>query len=132
LRLAPGQDSDVATKALVAHLEGAVPWGAQVRVEAGHPAEPFIETADGPIFDAAREALGEAYGSEVAEIGVGGTIPLATAFARTYPEAAILLTGAGDPDCRAHGENESVHLQDLQRACVGEALFLARLAGMPR
>jgi acetylornithine deacetylase/succinyl-diaminopimelate desuccinylase-like protein len=130
LRLAPGQDPAAATRALTDHLEAAVPWGAQARVQAGGAAEPFRVATNGPVYDAAREALGEAYGSEVAEIGVGGTIPLATAFARAYPNAAILLTGAGDPDCRAHGENESVHLGDLERACVAEALFLAKLAGV--
>ena len=60
-------------------------------------------------------------------MGMGGTIPLATDYSRAHPDAAILLTGAGDPDCRAHGENESVHLRDLQSACLGEALLLAEL-----
>jgi cysteinylglycine-S-conjugate dipeptidase len=39
-----------------------------------------------------------------------------------------LLTGAGDPDSRAHGANESVDLRDLERACLAEALFLRNLA----
>ena len=128
LRMAPGEEPTRATAALVRHLERAVPWGARVRVEAGVAAEPFALTAKGPAFDAARKALGEAYGAEVAEIGMGGTIPLTTDYSRAHPEAAILLTGAGDPDCRAHGENESVHLEDLNRACLGEALLLAELA----
>jgi len=127
LRLAPGQEPQAATKSLVEHLTGAAPWGAQVRVETHAAAEPFSVTPRGPVFDAARAALREAYGADVAEIGVGGTIPLATEFSRAYPAAAILLTGAADPDCRAHGENESVHLGDLERACVGEALLLAKL-----
>ena len=128
LRIAPGQDPQRASAALVRHLERAVPWGAEVHVEAGSAAEAFALTAKGPAFDAARKALGEAYGAEVAEIGMGGTIPLTTDYSRAHPEAAILLTGAGDPDCRAHGENESVHLEDLNRACLGEALLLAELA----
>jgi acetylornithine deacetylase/succinyl-diaminopimelate desuccinylase-like protein len=56
---------------------------------------------------------------------------LVAAFSEAYPDAVILLTGAGDPDCRAHGENESVHLGDLERACVAEALLLDLLARSP-
>ena len=45
-------------------------------------------------------------------------------FAEAYPRAALLLTGVEDPDGRAHGENESLHLGEFERACVAEALLL--------
>jgi acetylornithine deacetylase/succinyl-diaminopimelate desuccinylase-like protein len=128
LRIAPGEDPKRASAALVRHLERAVPWEAHVRVEAGAAAEPFALARKGPAFDAARKALAAAYGAEVAEIGMGGTIPLTTEYARAHPDATVLLTGAADPDCRMHGENESVHLRDLQHACLGEALLLSELA----
>jgi hypothetical protein len=32
-----------------------------------------------------------------------------------------------DPDTRAHGANEGLHLAEFERACVAEALLLARL-----
>ena len=118
--------------ALAAHIEAAAPWGAEVRVEPGTAGQPFALRADGPIFDAARRALGEAFGNDVVEMGMGGSIPLVAEFAKVYPDAAILLTGASDPDTRAHGENESVHLGELERACLGEALLLAHLAADPR
>jgi hypothetical protein len=34
-----------------------------------------------------------------------------------------------DPDTRAHGANESLHLGVFERACLAEALLLDRLAG---
>lgn len=48
--------------------------------------------------------------------------------ARAYPDAEILITGVEDPDTRAHGANESLHLADFERACLAEVLFLSRLA----
>jgi acetylornithine deacetylase/succinyl-diaminopimelate desuccinylase-like protein len=62
-------------------------------------------------------------------MGNGGSIPFVFAFARLYPKAALLLTGAGDPTSNAHSEDESVSLDDLERSCVAEALFFGYLAG---
>jgi len=47
------------------------------------------------------------------------------------PDAGILITGAEDPDSRAHGANESVHLGDFRNAILAEALLLARLNSEP-
>jgi hypothetical protein len=33
-----------------------------------------------------------------------------------------------DPDTRAHGANESLHLAAFERACLAEALLLRNLA----
>jgi cysteinylglycine-S-conjugate dipeptidase len=128
LRIAPGDDPDRAMDALVAHLESNAPWGTEVRVIRGAKARPFGVHADGPVFDAAREALREAWGVAPVDIGAGGSIPFVAAFADAFPETPILLTGAADPDSRAHGANESVHLDDLAKACLAEALLLSRLA----
>jgi acetylornithine deacetylase/succinyl-diaminopimelate desuccinylase-like protein len=128
LRLAPGQDPQAAEDALHKHLESNAPWGAQVRVERGASAYPFAVDAAGPAFDAVRAAFEEAWGIPPVDTGQGGTIPFVKEFADTYPNAAILLIGVGDPDSRAHGVNESVDLGDLERGCLAEALFLRNLA----
>jgi acetylornithine deacetylase/succinyl-diaminopimelate desuccinylase-like protein len=85
--------------------------------------------AVGPVFDAARRAFREAWGTEAVDIGAGGTIPFVKAFADAYPEAAILLTGVEDPDGRAHGANESLLLDDFRKVCLAETLLLHELAG---
>ena len=51
-----------------------------------------------------------------------------TAYAERFPAAEILITGVEDPDARAHGANESLHLLTFERACLAEALFLDSLA----
>ena len=129
LRIAPGDEPGRAMDALVAHLESNAPWGAEVRVTRGASARPFALRAEGPVFDAAREAMKEAWGLAPVDIGAGGSIPLVAAFADAFPETPILLTGAADPDSRAHGANESLDLDDLAKACLAEALLLVRIAG---
>jgi cysteinylglycine-S-conjugate dipeptidase len=128
LRIAPGDDPGRAMEALVEHLESNAPWGARVAVTPGASAHPFAVKAEGTVYEAARKAFQEAWGTAPVEIGMGGTIPFVSAFSEAYPEASILLTGVGDPDSRAHGANESVDLGELQRGCLAEALLLRNLA----
>jgi acetylornithine deacetylase/succinyl-diaminopimelate desuccinylase-like protein len=103
-----------------------------VEVREGDLGEPYAIPATGPAYDAAREAMREAWGREPVDIGVGGTIPFIAEFARAFPEASILVTGVEDPDSRAHGADESLHLGEFERACIAEALLLAKLAARRR
>jgi acetylornithine deacetylase/succinyl-diaminopimelate desuccinylase-like protein len=73
--------------------------------------------------------MAESFGREPVLMGAGGSIPFVAEFAQQFPQATLMLTGAGDPRCNAHSENESVDLGDLERSCLAEALFLGYLAG---
>lgn len=128
LRLAPGDDAARATAALTEHLEQAAPWGAQVLVTTGAAGEPFALSASGDVYDLARSAFADAYGADVVETGIGGSIPFIAEFARTYPGATVLVTGVGDPASHWHGIDESLHLGMWAKACTAEALLLQRLA----
>ncbi|MGH8870023.1 MAG: M20/M25/M40 family metallo-hydrolase, partial [Actinomycetes bacterium] len=128
MRLAPGSDADAALDALVAHLQRHVPWGARIAVSRGSAAQPFAVDARGEPYDTARRAFAEAWGSEPVDMGIGGSIPFIAAFVEAFPKADILVTGVGDPDTRAHGVDESLHLDEFARACHAEALLLAGLA----
>jgi cysteinylglycine-S-conjugate dipeptidase len=130
VRLAPGEDAAQARQALARHLRERAPWGVQVNIVEGEAGQPSVIDPTGPVFEAARAALRGAYSRDPVDIGLGGSIPIVAEFAATFPDAAILVTSAGaDPDCRAHGPNESLHLCDFERACLAEALLLAKLAG---
>ncbi len=129
LRLAPGDDATSAIDKLIAHLEAHVPWGAKVTVTKGRESgEPGVIDASGPAYDAARAAFKEAWdGTEPVDIGVGGSIPFIASFQKAFPEAAVLVTGVEDPDTRAHGTNEGLHLKEFERVCLAETLLLNNL-----
>jgi cysteinylglycine-S-conjugate dipeptidase len=127
LRLAPGDDPARASAALAQHLKSRAPWGAEVTVELGEHSAPYAVTTGGPAYQAARWALEQAWGRPAVDTGTGGSIPFVTAYAEAVPGAEILITGVEDPDTRAHGANESLHLLTFERASVAEALLLQRL-----
>ena len=129
LRIAPGQDPDTAAAALRAHLEGHAPFGARVTVTDGEKGKAFAAPADSEAMRSARWAFAQAWGTDPVDIGVGGSIPFIADLLEVYPDAAILVTGVEDPDSRAHGADESVHLGELEKVVLAEALLLARLAG---
>jgi acetylornithine deacetylase/succinyl-diaminopimelate desuccinylase-like protein len=127
LRLAPGQDPQAAFRALRDHLLAAAPWGARVEVRLGEAGRPWAGDVDGPVYEAARWALRQAYGHDAVQIGIGGSIPFIAVLGEVYPEASVLVTGVEDPDTRAHGTDESLHLAEFERACVAHALLLSAL-----
>ena len=128
VRLAPGDDPARAMDALVAHLEQHVPWGATIVVIRGASARPFSLSTDGPVYDAFRGALREAWGVDALEIGVGGTVPLVAEFADTFPAATIVMAGVGDPTSHIHGPDESLDLREFERNVLAEVLALEALA----
>jgi acetylornithine deacetylase/succinyl-diaminopimelate desuccinylase-like protein len=128
MRIPPGQDPQQAQDALIKHLEANVPWGAEISIVPEGSGAPYRVRAEGAAYDAMRRAMAEAFGCPAVEMGVGGSIPFLAAFAHTFPEATLLLTGAGDPSSNAHSENESLHLGDFEKSCLAEALFLGYLA----
>ena len=128
MRIAPGQDPDAAAAALRRHLESAAPWGAEVTIHEGARGPAISLAADNATSDAFRRAMRSAWGRDPVDIGVGGTIPFVSAFADSFPDAHILLTGPADPTSGAHGPNESLHLGDLRRSVLAEAVALRLLS----
>jgi acetylornithine deacetylase/succinyl-diaminopimelate desuccinylase-like protein len=129
LRIAPGDTTANALECLRAHLVSHVPWGAELGFEVVDTGEATQIDAQGPAYDAARRAFTEAWdGTEPIDMGVGGSIPFIAEFLETFPEASVLVTGVEDPDTRAHGANEGLHLAEFERVCLAEALLLDHLA----
>jgi cysteinylglycine-S-conjugate dipeptidase len=129
MRIPPGQDADAALKALAEHLRSHVPWGADVTITPRGSGKPYRLPGEGPAYDAMRRAMKEAFGRDAVLMGAGGTIPFVADFAKAFPKATILLTGAADPFSNAHSEDESVDLKDVERSTLAEALFFDYLAG---
>jgi acetylornithine deacetylase/succinyl-diaminopimelate desuccinylase-like protein len=112
------------------HLQAHVPWGARVECEPVELVEPF-EAADGELRRLALRALGEAWGAEAVEVGLGGSIALLSPLARAASRATFLLTGVEDAEANIHAPNESVDLGELRRACEAEIRLLTYLCQEP-
>ena len=128
LRVAPGDDATKASAALKEHLESHASWGAQVTVTEGQTGQPCSVNARGAGYEAARSAFATAWGVEPIDMGMGGSIPFIAEFQQTFPQASILVTGVEDPDTRAHGIDEGLHLAEFAKVCLAEALLLQNLA----
>ena len=128
MRIAPSQDPQVAWEALRDFVLAQDVWGAQIEIDLDDVGPGFSANTRGPVYDATRAAFASAWdGTDPVDIGVGGSIPFVAAFAERFPQAAILVTGVEDPDTRAHGANESLHLGEFEKVCLAEALLLEQL-----
>lgn len=132
MRIAATEDPMRAFEAIKAHLISHAPWGVEVRVDLVDAGAGFTASTEGPVVEAAQGALADAWQSEPNAVGLGASIPFISDFAEKFPRAAILITGVEDPDTRAHGPDESLHLGEWEKACLAETLLLERLGGLPR
>ena len=127
VRLAPGQDAERVAKLLVDFLRSNPPYGVTVELETETAVPGWATTPEGPAFDAARRALAAGFGCESVEIGCGGSIPFVGPFCSVLGGIPALLLGLEDPPCNAHGENESLDLDDFRKASLSSAHLLAEL-----
>ena len=133
LRIAPGDTTENALARLTEHLEQHVPYGAALTVTVVDTGEATAIDATGPAYDAARAAFAEAWdGTAPVDMGVGGSIPFIAEFLGAFPEASVLVTGVEDPDTRAHGANEGLHLAEFEKVVLAEALLLRNLVSSTR
>ncbi|MFD8787437.1 dipeptidase [Kitasatospora sp. NPDC059599] len=132
LRVPPGTDAAAAADALTAHLRAAAPWGARVEVEREGTGSPFRAATDGPAYVALDRAMREAYGTPIAYLGQGGSIPLCNVLASTFPDAELILMGVEEPRCLIHAPNESVDPTEIERMALVEALFLRHYPGVAK
>ncbi len=123
LRLSPDENPETGLGLLRQHLISHAPFGAQVSF--GHSEQgPGYLAKSGWAAKLAHEAFSACWPNPSVNIGIGGSIPFITDFARVFPQAEILVTGVEEPDSRAHSPNESQHLPTLQRAMAAETLLL--------
>ncbi len=128
IRLAPGMQTERATRLLEEHLKKNCPDGLSLSLIPEDGANPFTTDISHPYYAMMKDAMTKAYGKEAKYIGCGASIPGAQLFRDTLGDIPILMTGLEDPECNAHGENESLVLQDFERGIVAEALFFEGLS----
>jgi cysteinylglycine-S-conjugate dipeptidase len=129
VRVHPRQDAREAQEAVVRHLRAQRPFGIAIEARALESGQGFAADTSSIAYDAARESWSAAWGAaEVVTAGGGGSIPIVSALSAAVPGADVLLVGTCDGYANIHGPNERVVLDELERATVAEADFLARYA----
>jgi acetylornithine deacetylase/succinyl-diaminopimelate desuccinylase-like protein len=131
LRLAPSQDAQRAASLLADFLREAPPNGVEVSVTVESAADGWETRPAGAAFEAAKRALAQGFEREPALIGCGGSIPFVGPFAQVLGGAPALLLGLEDPVCNAHGENESLNVDDLKKAARAALHLLFELGQLP-
>jgi acetylornithine deacetylase/succinyl-diaminopimelate desuccinylase-like protein len=114
--------------ALMDHLRRHVPLGMRLTMKAHDTAPWWRDEPSGPAVDAAVDALREGFGREPVFIGCGGTIPFVEPIVRAFPGLPAVLVGVEDPICRAHAENESLHLGDWKKGMRASAILYDKLS----
>ena len=128
LRMAPGEDYDKAAEIVAQRLRDAAPWGVRATVSLDEtPGKGYLVNTSSPVFGAAREALSAAFGTDVTELGSGGSIPLVPMLVETFPGIEVLIWGAADHLSNYHSRDESVDLGEVVRMAQAEASFLRAL-----
>ncbi|MBW2267202.1 MAG: M20/M25/M40 family metallo-hydrolase [Deltaproteobacteria bacterium] len=128
VRVAPGQDPERVARCVVDFVTTAPPFGAQVEAHVVAKVPGWRTRAEGPAYVAARRALAAGFGRDAVSIGCGGTIPFVAPFGEVMGGIPQLLLGLEDPPCNAHGENESLDLDDFRKAAYASAHLLSELA----
>jgi acetylornithine deacetylase/succinyl-diaminopimelate desuccinylase-like protein len=130
VRVAPGQDAARVARCVEDFLRRAPPAGVAVEARTVAAVPGWRTRPAGPAFEAARRALAAGYGRDAVEIGCGGSIPFVGPFGEVMGGIPQLLLGLEDPPCNAHGENESLDLDDFRRAARASAHLWAELASL--
>ena len=128
IRLAPGMDAGACSQMLAEALQKSVPNELQCSISIEDGANPFTTDISHPFFKKMAEAMKAAYKNDTKFIGCGASIPGAELFRSHLGDIPILMTGLEDPECAAHGENESLYLPDFEAGITAETLFFASLA----
>jgi acetylornithine deacetylase/succinyl-diaminopimelate desuccinylase-like protein len=113
-RLVPGQDPAEIERLMEAHVAQVAPKGVTARVTHLHGGKPWRAEVNGPLFDAARRALGAAFGKEPVITGEGGSIPVVGDFERILG-APVLLVGFGLPGENAHAPDEWMSMENFTK-----------------
>jgi len=113
-RLVPDQTDQKVKDLLEAHLQTVTPEGVTVQLIELHGGRPWKASIEGPYFEAAAEALEEAFGKKPVPIGGGGSIPIVVEFEERL-EAPALLLGFSLPGCNLHAPNEWLSVENFEK-----------------
>ena len=125
-RLVPDQDPARVKELLEAHVRAVTPSGVTVEVRELHGGRPWKATVAGPAFEAAAQALEEAFGTKPVPMGGGGSIPIVVEFEERL-NATALLVGFSLPGCNLHAPDEWLPIENYEKGIAALALLYEKL-----
>ena len=129
MRLVPDQDPDEIAAAFAAYVRDLAPEGVTVEVSQFHAGRPWAEFPEGPLLDACRSSLAEAFGTEPVFLREGGSIPIIPLFAETFG-VPVLPIGFALPGCNLHAPDEWLDLEVYHGGIEALAKLYRRLGGV--
>ena len=131
IRVAPGLDRDALKAAVTETLCSDPPGGVKLTVaERPGGANGWLYEPKGPAFEAAGRAYRKAWGHDLMQIGIGGSISFVTLFAERFSHLPLILNGVLDPASSIHGPNESMDLGVFKKAIATNVYLLAELGAL--
>ncbi len=121
LRIVADMNPERSARLVEEHIRRVAPWGVSVSLKADIGGKAWGCAANGPAFDAARDALEKGYGRKPVLMGCGGSIPFVEPFSEALGGIPALLIGVEDPYTNAHSENESMVIDDFEK-CIRSAI----------
>jgi acetylornithine deacetylase/succinyl-diaminopimelate desuccinylase-like protein len=128
MRLVPNQSGEDISRKFDAAIRTRCPRTVRCEIIDHAHAEPYMTPPDSKAVGAARRALREAFGRDAAFIRCGGSLPILPMFKQELQADSILL-GFASPNCNAHGPNEKVNLDDLNRGAEALVRLMGYLGG---
>ena len=126
MRLVPHQNAAAISQAFDETVRQRVPTSVRAEIIHHGMCDAYVAPLESDGMQAARRALEESFGREVAFVREGGSLPILPMFQQILGADSLLL-GFASPSCNAHGPNEKVYLPDLDRGAEAIARLLAYL-----
>lgn len=125
-RLVPDQDPEEVVEQFRERVTELAPEGVRVEVRSHHGARPWADVPEGPLADAATEALERAFGNRPVLLREGGSIPIIPLFAETFG-VQVMPIGFALPGCNLHAPNEWIDLDVYHAGIEALARLYVRL-----
>lgn len=122
-RLVPDQDPATIFRRFAEHVRAVAPDGVSVEVFDLHGGKPWRARIEGPLYEAAAEALQKAFGKRPVLAGEGGSIPIVSEFEQVL-KAPVLLMGFGLPGENAHAPDEWMSVENVEKGILASAFLL--------
>jgi acetylornithine deacetylase/succinyl-diaminopimelate desuccinylase-like protein len=127
MRLVPDQRPHEIARLFREHVERLAPSGVTVEVRDLHHGEGALIDVEGPLVEAAMDALEAEWGKRPVRVREGGSIPIVATFAEVLAVPVVLI-GFGLDDDRLHAPNEKFDIAHFYGGIRTVARFLDRAA----